>query len=494
MSKICLCLTATTLARNLEILDKYRPFIDIAELRVDCLDKDERFLIRRFPEQAGLPVVLTVRRRIDGGMFQEGEGARITLLASGLAWADSDRRRNFAYVDLEEDTEVPSLEEAARAFGTRIIRSVHDFTGVPENLSQRIRQLRRNGDEIVKMAVMPSGIGDLSKIFRAARECQDIEKIVVGMGPYGQPTRILANKLGSCISYASPLGEEDIRAAAPGQVDPVEMAKLYRFHSIDEDTKIFGIIGLPLTTTSSPSIHNLGYEKSKFNAVYLPFKCDSVGDFFYLADKIGIQGASVTIPWKEEVLPFLRTKSDTVELIGSCNTLVRESTGWHGYNTDALGFSQSLLSAMGVKHLRGLRVTVIGAGGVACAVVSELKRLGARALILNRSVLRAKNLAHVYDYAWAGLDERGIAHMEKFRDIIIQTTSVGMGELENLDPVPLYRFAGREVAMDLIYKPEKTLFLQRAEAAGCLILNGRDMLERQARFQYELFTGGEYPD
>jgi 3-dehydroquinate dehydratase/shikimate dehydrogenase len=92
-------------------LEKYRKLIDLAELRVDCLDPDERFLIRSFPEKAGVPVILTIRRKIDGGQYIGGEGARIVLLSKGLAFADANRRRNFAYVDIEEDLNVPSLEE-----------------------------------------------------------------------------------------------------------------------------------------------------------------------------------------------------------------------------------------------------------------------------------------------------------------------------------------------------------------------------------------------
>lgn len=494
MSKICLCLTANTIERNLAILDKYRSFVDIAELRVDCLDKPERFNIRRFPEQAGLPVILTVRRKIDGGEFVEGEGARITLLATGLAWADSDRRRNFAYVDLEEDLDVPSLEEAARAFGTRIIRSMHDFSGVPANLAQRIRSLRRSGDEIAKVAVMPHGLADVSAIFRAARECGDIEKIVVGMGAYGSCTRILAERLGSLLSFSSPLHEAGVKPAAPGQIDPVELAKLYRFHSLGPKTRLFGIIGSPLTATSSPSIHNPGFERLGIDAVYLPFKTDSLPAFFNFAEELAIEGVSVTIPFKEEILPFLRTRSKAVDEIASCNTIVRSKAGWDGFNTDTEGFSASLLDAMGVKTLRGKKVSVIGAGGVARSVVFELKRLGAKALVLNRSTYRAKELAERVGFQWGGLDESGMARMDRFKDLVIQTTSVGMSPDVDKDPIPLYRFSGKETVMDLIYKPAKTLLLQRAEAAGCLVLNGRDMLERQARLQFSLFTGQAYPD
>ncbi|GAB1482022.1 type I 3-dehydroquinate dehydratase [Treponema sp.] len=494
MAKVCLCLTGQTIAQDLEILEKYRSYIDLAELRVDFLDADERFYIRRFPELAGIPTILTVRRRGDGGCFAEGEGSRIVLLASGLAFADADRRRNFAYVDLEEDLDVPSLEEAARTFGTRIIRSFHEFQGMPENIASRILSLRRSGDEIAKVAVMPKNLGDLALMLRAAKESGDGEKIVLGMGPYGSVTRILAEKFGSFLSYTSPHPEFTVPSAAPGQLDPKELVELYRYRSIKASTRVFGIVGYPLLATSSPEIHNAAFKRANLDAVYLPFRTDSLSDFQELALELGVEGASVTIPFKEEVVPYLASRSAETEAISSCNTIVKTPSGWAGYNTDARGFSDSLLAFMGRKHLRGKKISIIGAGGVALSVASEIHRLGGRACVLNRTLVRAKLLAERYGFAWGSLDERGIELIDKYRDAIIQTTSVGMeGELD-ADPIELYHFRGKEYVMDLIYKPEKTQMLLRAEKAGCPILNGRNMLQRQAELQFKLFTGLDFPD
>ena len=206
MAKICLCLTAKTIAADLELLARNRGYVDIAELRVDCLDPDERFLLRRFPEQAGLPVILTVRREKDGGSFAEGEASRIRLLAQGLAFAEADRRKNFAYVDLEEDLNVPSLEEAARTFGTRIIRSSHSFNGVDADIPGKIRSLCRTGDEIAKIAVLARGSADALALVRAAGKARDVDKIFLCMGHYGVFTRILAERLGSQITYTSAEG------------------------------------------------------------------------------------------------------------------------------------------------------------------------------------------------------------------------------------------------------------------------------------------------
>ncbi|GHV36016.1 3-dehydroquinate dehydratase [Spirochaetia bacterium] len=493
MAKICLCLTGKTLERNMEILEKYRKYVDIAELRVDCLDPNERLLIRRFPEQARLPVILTIRRDVDGGHFTGGEGARVRLLSQGLAFAEADRRRNFAYVDIEEDLNVPSLEEAARTFGTRIIRSYHNFNGVDDNIAERLRNLNRVGDELAKIAVMPKSSEDVLRVLRAAKETADVSKILLCMGHFGTFTRILAERMGSQISYTSALNESDIPSAAPGQLDPQDLAELYRFRKITNQTRIFGVVGYPLKVTGSPRFFNTIFDLENTDAVYVPFPSDSIDAFMKLTGEMGVSGVSVTVPYKEEILSYLDSMSDEVASIRACNTISRSPQGWLGINTDTMGFSDSLLEFTRRKNLKGRRVTVIGAGGVARAVAAELFRLGARALILNRTMSRARDLAAPYKFMWGTLDNRGIDLMEKHSDIIIQTTPAGTEGNEVRDPLEIYSFSGREAVMDLVYQPEITPFLERAQAAGCPILNGYDMLIRQARYQYTQFLKKEFP-
>ncbi|MDR2096105.1 MAG: type I 3-dehydroquinate dehydratase [Treponema sp.] len=493
MAKICLCLTAKTIKRNLEILEKNRKWTDIAELRVDCLDPDERFLIRHFPEKAGIPVILTIRRDIDGGQYTGGEGARVSLFSKGLAFADVDPRRNFAYIDLEEDLNVSSLEDAARTFGTRIIRSFHNLNGIEENIPAKLRGLRRVGNELVKAAMMPNSLEDVVKIYRAAKETADMEKILLCMGHLGVNTRILAEKLGSGISYTCALGESDSPQAAPGQLDVRELAELYHFRTITADTRVFAVVGYPLTATSSPAFFNTVFGLEEVNAVYVPIPADSIDSFIELAGEIGIEGASITVPHKESILSHLSYKSPEVKNIGACNTILKEAHSWKGYNTDAMGFSDALLEFIDKKNLKGKRVTIIGAGGSARAVAAEVYRLGAKALILNRTAIRARRLALTYDFAWSALDEKGTDMVMKYADIIIQTTSVGMEPNVDADPLEFYTFSGKETVMDLIYKPEKTKFLKRALHAGCKIMNGYDMLIRQARYQYVYFMGREFP-
>jgi 3-dehydroquinate dehydratase/shikimate dehydrogenase len=282
-------------------------------------------------------------------------------------------------------------------------------------------------------------------------------------------------------------------SAAPGQLDPRELVELYRFRHTSAKTRRFGIVGFPLRTTSSPGLFNTVFTRENLDALYIPFPSNSIDGFLRLAEEIGLTGVSVTIPYKEAVLPYLIEKSGEVESVGACNTLVYGSRGWLGYNTDARGFSDSLLEFIGRKNCRGKRVTIIGAGGAARAVAAEIYRLKGKALILNRTVIRARELAIPYRFVWGSLDNRGIDLMSSYGDIIIQTTSVGMEPDVEADPLDLYTFSGHEYVMDLIYKPERTRFLRRAADAGCPIRNGYDMLIRQAKYQYHLFLDKEFP-
>jgi 3-dehydroquinate dehydratase/shikimate dehydrogenase len=252
-------------------------------------------------------------------------------------------------------------------------------------------------------------------------------------------------------------------------------------------------MGYPLKVVESPRFFNNAFKMEQVNAVYVPFPVDSISSFMQLAEEIGVSGLSIKAPFKQEILPYLAYKSDEVVSIGACNTVVKGPQGWMGYNTEALSFSSSLLSFTGRKDFRRQKVAIIGAGGGAKAVASEVYRLKGKALILNRTIARARSLAEPYRFAWAGFDGRGAELMEKYSDIIIQTSHVGMDPYADEDPLEFYKFTGRETVMDLIYKPGKTIFLERAEKAGCRILSGSDMFNRQACSQYNYFINKEFP-
>ncbi|MBP7094747.1 MAG: type I 3-dehydroquinate dehydratase [Spirochaetia bacterium] len=494
MSRLCLSLTASTIDGNLAALERYRGLADLCELRVDCLEPQEWFAIRRFPRLAGIPVILTVRRKADGGLFEEGEGVRLVILAKGLSFASQDPRRNFAYIDIESDFRIPALEEAARTFGTRIIRSMHFPKGMPDDLDATWRQLEADPAEIPKLAATPRGVADLTALFRYFADLPHSERVVVGMGDYGFCTRVLAEGLGSSITYASALAA-GLRSAGPGHVDPSVLDGTYRWRQIGRDFAVFGILGGSSVLGSlSPAIHNAGFAARDLKAVYLPFPADSIERFLELADFLHLRAFSVTVPFKERILPWLVERTTEVDAIGACNTVVRSAQGWTGANTDSVGFEKALFEFLGTSDLAGLPCAIIGAGGAARAAAWVLSRLGADVCVVNRNMTRAKALAERFGFEWSGMTERAVELLSRHKSLIVQCTTVGMEGGPPGDPLDWYDFDGSEAVFDTIYNPAVTPFLARARAAGCRTAGGIGMLRHQAEAQFVRFTGLEYPE
>jgi 3-dehydroquinate dehydratase/shikimate dehydrogenase len=494
-SKVCLCLTGKTLQENLDSLNVYRKYIDLAELRVDFLNKDERLHIRRFPEMAGIPCILTIRRKADGGNFAEGEANRAMLFARGLAFAQNDPSKNFAYVDFEEDFYVPSLQDAALAFGTRIIRSCHDINEYIPNIAAKIATMRVTGYEIAKISCTAKSMSDVTDMFREAQKLQDSEHILCAMGPFGIPTRILSSYLGSYLTYTSPK-EVNIQMQNLGHIDPKTLDEVFSFHDIGVNTKLFGITGFPLEKTASPQLHNSGYRRHGMNAVYIPIRAVNIKNALEFADMLGMKGLSITVPHKEEILQYLSEKCEITKKIGACNTCVKTPGGWIGYNTDAVGIELALKEFLGIKNLRGISTAIIGAGGAAKAVAYAVKKLKGTACVFNRTAIKAKKIAELYGFKWAALDAESFKLLEKYSGLIIQTTSKGMGaagvsDYDN-DPLMFYDFNGKEALYDIIYTPEVTPVMARAAAAGCKVANGYSMLKYQGHEQFLLFTGENY--
>ena len=458
--------------------------MDLAELRVDHLLDEEKAAAGRLPARAGLPVILTVRRGRDGGRYEGSEADRIALLQR-LAG------QGFSFVDIEEDLRAPELEAHIRKGGARVVRSLHDFSGVPRGLSRRFARLARHADEIPKAAVTPTSCADLAELLDVFRGLGDAEHVLLGMGDIGFPTRVLAPFLGSSWCYASATSE----AVAPGQVTPGTLEEVYRFRALAPSTAIYGVIGSPVMHSRSPLIHNRGFTALGIDAVYLPFQVPDLAGFWKVADSLKIRGLSVTVPHKEAVLGGNVRGDGEVSAIGACNTLCRPagSGSWNAANTDAEGCLGPLRSAFGGTLPLGFGATVIGAGGAARSVVAALKGAGARVLILNRTVERARTLAAAFGTASGGIDGQGMEAARDYRDLVVQTTSAGMAPREEADPAPGLDFSGHEIVYELVYAPERTLFLRRAITAGCRVLYGRQMLVAQALRQFRIFTGVEYP-
>jgi 3-dehydroquinate dehydratase / shikimate dehydrogenase len=503
-NRLCLCLTGDTLAKDEEFLKLYVPPADLAELRVDMLQAAEYLKIPDFTEKLDIPLILTLRRKLEGGKFEGPEKERMTLLADIL------QKGRFDYVDLEEDGNgkpLEVLEVIAEEKKCRIIRSFHNSEGgwmgkVEEKAGGLFRRFPKQ--DIIKIAHYCRTTKDLEGLLNFSKRCQmqysDRDVIIIGMGEFGIPSRILSSRFGSYLSFASPSEkqrkkeEKKLRVnyrAAPGQLDPITMEDLYRFHKIHKETKIYGIIGDPVLHSRSPEIHNRGFQHLGLDAVYIPFPVDDPKSFYSLAKALDIRGFSVTLPHKERIIPLLDSIGEEVRAIGSCNTVLKRGIGYQGRNFDYLGFLSPLKAVLATEEQRRRRTLVIGAGGAARAVLYGLRSLDTEIYLTNRTKAKGKALAEEFSCRFCAYRPAEVNKVSW--DIIVQTTSLGMIPRTEEMPLEGFRFSGEEIVYDCIYTPPKTLFLQRAEEAGAKIINGLGMLLGQAYHQFREFTGRDYP-
>jgi len=491
---IVLSTTAPTLAGALEQVASQASWIDGAELRVDLLAPEEQSGLVGFPAairdeiQKPLALICTVRRACDGGRWVAEEGARLGLLQRAV-------EAGYGFIDLESDLPSTSDQLALRAHhaGLRVIRSLHDFSGVPDDLAVCARSLPRGPHEIAKVAVTPRSTADLVRLVGAARELGDQPRILLGMGEYGFPTRVLPGVLGNYLTFASAPGE----AAAPGHVSPEELVTRYRLPGQTSATRVFAVIGNPIAHSKSPHYHNRRFAEDGIDACYVPVLVDEVDAFFALCEALPVSGFSVTIPHKVAVMPYLTELGEDVRAAEACNTVVRSASGWRGINTDVIGFLAPLDEVLS-RPLAGCPVLVIGAGGAARGIVYALLSRGADVYLWNRTTARAEALAEDLGRLTGSsvdvLSGDGRTAPDELPpvEVVVNTTSVGMHG--DGDPAPWYEFAGHEIVYDVVYTPPETPLLARATGAGCRVITGDRMFAAQAAAQYELYrvlaTGG----
>ncbi len=255
---------------------------------------------------------------------------------------------------------------------------------------------------------------------------------------------------------------------------------------INGKTVLYGIIGNPVTHSLSPAMHNAAFAASSIDGVYLPFPAPDIAAAVTGIRGLGIQGASVTIPHKEKVIPLLDEIDSVAQKIGAVNTVINSNGTLKGLNTDWLGATRALEEEI---DLNGMQAVILGAGGSARAIGFGLLEKGAKFVLCSRTESRGRDLADELGCPWVSLAEAD----NLSGDILINATSVGMQpQIEN-SPVPELILSRFQVVMDIVYAPLKTRLLQEAERNGCKIINGLEMLLYQGVAQFELWTGKVAP-
>lgn len=238
---------------------------------------------------------------------------------------------------------------------------------------------------------------------------------------------------------------------------------------------LLGLIGESLEHSFSKRFFSEKFEKEGLPHRYENFELPQISDFPALIAQQPLRGLNVTIPYKTAILPYLDELDAAAEAIGAVNTLVFSEKGSiKGYNTDVIGFRQSLEKALRAAALpKPKEALVLGTGGAAQAVVFVLKQLGIAPKLVSRSPQRG-------DYTYSDLKTLPL--------LVVNTSPVGtFPAVAEAPQLPYDAFSPQHLAFDLIYNPAQTRFLELASAQGAHTCNGYEMLVGQALAAWELW-------
>lgn len=254
--------------------------------------------------------------------------------------------------------------------------------------------------------------------------------------------------------------------------------------------KWYAVIGDPISHSMSPSMHSQWFSDLTIDATYIPVhvKKENLAKAVESLKSLGASGWNVTIPHKEAILPLLDQIDSSAEQMGAVNTVVVEANGTlTGYNTDGIGFVNSLEEAMGT-NLKELSILIIGAGGAARGIAFALKEQGYVNLVCaNRSLSNAQRLIADLKSGRALSLDQAEAQLTDFQ-VIIQTTPAGMITSNVQMPLSLKNVTSSAIVADIVYNPLLTPFLAEAKDRGARCLNGVGMFVHQGALSFQKWT------
>jgi shikimate dehydrogenase len=263
--------------------------------------------------------------------------------------------------------------------------------------------------------------------------------------------------------------------------------------------ELVGVFGQPVAENPTGVMQEAGFAAAGLDWRYLTIEVppERLGAAVEGARAMGFRGFNLTIPHKVSVIPFLDEIAPSAAMIGAVNTVRREGDRWIGENTDGQGFLRGLQLDAGVDPA-GKRVVVLGAGGAARAIATELALAGAAELVVvNRTEARGEAMC-----ADLRRNVRSAVRFEPWRgryvvpadaDVLVNATSIGL--YPDVDAMPdVDLSAARAVVCDAVFNPPETPLLRAARQRGLATLDGLSMLVYQGVIGFELWTGQSAPE
>lgn len=269
---------------------------------------------------------------------------------------------------------------------------------------------------------------------------------------------------------------------------------------IDGYTRLAAVVANPIKHSISPFIHNSAFEATNTNGVYLAWEVEVTDLAETVANirRYQMYGINLSMPYKEQVIPYLDQLSEEARLIGAVNTVVNREGTLIGYNTDGKGFFKSLPSF----KISGKRMVLLGAGGAAKAILTqaildEVSQISvfvrSASLEKTRSYLKKLQIETGFKADLFALeDSQKLQDSITQADLLVNATSVGMDGTSQ--PIPTGIVLPKQLLVaDVIYQPFETPFLKWARSQGNHAVNGLGMLLYQAAEAFQLWTGKEMP-
>ena len=241
--------------------------------------------------------------------------------------------------------------------------------------------------------------------------------------------------------------------------------------------KRYGLIGYPLTHSLSQQYFTDKFSQEGIDdCIYERFSIPSIDDLHTILDiHKDLCGFNITIPYKKEVLAFLTERSKAVEEVGACNCVKIEGQNLIGYNTDVIGFENSLIPFLKPTHNQAL---VLGTGGAALAIVYVLQKLGIAYKYVSRTAAEGQ-------FSYNDLD----ASVMELHTLVINTTPLGMfPNIEACPDIPYQLLTPEHHLFDLTYNPAESTFLAKGKQMGATIQNGQQMFVEQAEQSWRIWN------
>lgn len=243
----------------------------------------------------------------------------------------------------------------------------------------------------------------------------------------------------------------------------------------------YGLIGFPLGHSFSKGFFNEKFHTENIDAEYTNYELPSIENFLDVVHHTpNLKGLNVTIPYKQQIIPFLDALNEDTKEIGAVNVIkfVHQPEGkvlLIGYNSDIIGFTQSLKPLLQPIHRKAL---ILGTGGASKAVFYGLKKLGIESLFVSREKKGTETLTY----------NELTPEIINNHNIIINTTPVGMfPHVDACPPIPYEYLTSNHLLYDLTYNPDETLFMKRGKQQGATVKNGLEMLLLQALAAWEIW-------